>query len=162
MTADEPMTMAKWAVTIMLIVLVIVSATGLFFYLNDESLKFVRHMEKSSTGAELEKFVALETDSKAKDGILVTSVCNALSDTNDTSLVFVYIESAEEKMLYTYPNYNVNPADFPGVTIKTTDDMINLAIKGLMRYSSNKCDLTITYPDGAKNDLEGVNILIKQ
>ena len=162
MRADESLTMSKWAVTILLVILVLTSAVGLFFYLNDESLQFVRKMEKSSTGAEIQKFISLETDSKSDTGILVTSVCNALNDTNDTSLVFVYVDGPDGKMMYTYENYNVNPTDFPGVTIQSSRSMINMAIKGLMRYAGNRCDLVVTYTDETQHDLEGVNIRIMQ
>lgn len=161
MNANEPLTLSKMAVTVMMVVLVMVSALGLFFYFNDETLKFVRHMEKASTGAEIEKFISLEMDSKSEDGILVTSVCNALNDTNDTSLVFAHLVAPDGKFLYTYENYNVNSADFPDTTIKQSRSMINMTIKGLMRYAGKRCEVSVIYTDEKQHDLEGINILIK-
>ena len=167
MNANEPLTLSKMAVTVLLVVLVASGAMGLYFYLNDETLKFTREMEHAPMGAETQRFNDLENDSKSNtEGILVTNVCSALSDSSDTGLMYIAVilppEDGNAKIVYTYDYFDTSGIVDADTSVETSRTPATLAIKGLMKYSGYMCNMEVVRTDNSGLDLTGVIVRIRK
>ena len=156
MNVREGIDITKMAISAMLLVLVIGAALSLWYMLEDHHSGLQTDLDRASNSASMEKLYELrdmsetaKNDNKPDKYPLVSNVANAISEFNENSLLFIYIEDEEDSILndagtvtgatYTYKGVTLNT--MPNVHMSVTPT--TQAVKLLLRYSKYRCKFEI-------------------
>lgn len=184
MNSQEGMDLAKMAVTALLVVFVIGAVMTLFYILMHSSNVWTKDLGdtvEAGTTARLydlhDKSLSADTNDLGVDGHpLVSTACNILSEYNETDLLYIYVtqhnqnNSYEACYLYTYPGITItDTSSLPhgSASIKQFNNSqvpITQAVKQLLKYTGERCHLTVAEVTKDKNTYIGiiVEVLMKE
>lgn len=164
MNATEGITLTKMAITAMLVSLVLLASFSIWYFLSDKMSDVQRSMDNAVSTAATERLYELQemsltatTTKEYDDYPLVTNVCNALSEYNEDSLLFVYCTAHDIKTntysnshWYTYDGVTISPipTSWPGYSSATqlyphTQIPVTYAVKQLLSYSKYRCNMNV-------------------
>jgi hypothetical protein len=151
------------AIGVSLTVLLLGAVLGVWYLMSSHESKLQASMETASLSAATERLYEFQDMSQTADvtGVyedhpLVTNVCNALSEYNEDSLLFIYVtvkdgNSYTDTHYYTYNGVSLNStslSSFPGHSSATqlysgTEIPVTYAVKQLLTYSQYRCHVEL-------------------
>ncbi len=170
MDSKEGITLAKMAVTCLLLVLVIGAIFFIWNMLYTPSIELEQGMTSTVKSTVRDKLMELQDKSNAADGTvsvatpeevieahpLVTQVTHSLNELKDDDLLFVFVCENKNTVtsngwMFTYPgitytNTSVLPVA-PSNTVDDSDVPTGMAVKHLLQYSENRCHVTVSDVD---------------
>lgn len=150
MNANEGISLAKMAVGVLVLCLVLSGTLLLWYMLYDAENEQIDAWSKAANSAAQERLGDLVAQSKyAEDNHqydefpLVTNVCNALEEFPEDGVVFVsvYDNSTNETDVYTYTGLNLDLTLFSGTVVAHSSSVpLTHASSGLLKdYNKNRC-----------------------
>lgn len=141
MNARESVDLTKMAITAMMVVLVLSAMLSLFYFLYTRISKASTNVTQTVTSTTTEKLSDLCNATNSGEYPWVTSVANALSEVDDTNLLYVQIinknTTPETQVYFTYND--VTLAGVPTSQVKTFLSPLDEASKYLLGYSNKRC-----------------------
>lgn len=184
MHSEEGVTIAKMAVTVLIVVLLIGAILSLWWVFMNSENKMVNDLEGTVTSGTRSRLYDLMDQSLTADSLadqvsghpLVTTVANCLAEFDNLDLLYVYC--TEHKLsatgagtysgcyLYTYPGANIT--NFSGLPHGTTpitqfnnsDVPVTQAVKNLLKYSQYRCHVTVADVPYGNSTLTGIVVEI--
>ena len=155
MNSREPVDLAKMAVSLLLLCLVIGATTGLFYYMFDTTDAKIDDMEKATVSASMERLKELEhqylnNTTNVDQYPLVTNVVSALTEFESGDLLYVSVKltpsltgGAEVTKTFTYTGVTL-PSSL--TVIASSTPIIDMS-RELLPYSDCRCELYLTQVD---------------
>lgn len=179
MNAEEFTTLAKMAVTAILVSLVLGAIFALWYKLSDPMIKYEKKTEKTMQSANMERLYELQDASyksiapgSESPPPLVSNVVSVLTEFKDDDLLYIYVavKGQDSSRVYTYNNVSISDLvvyDTEGNVVtnniihETSSVPINLSCKYLLENSKYRCFVEIK-PDVKYQNTSfiGLNILI--
>lgn len=167
MNSNEGMTLVKMSVTALLTVLIIGAVMSLWYVLSNSENKMSNDLERSVTSGTTSRLYDLSDQSLTADaddlGIeghpLVSTVAHAISEFNNTDLLYIYVTAHTKTgsgdlynncYLYTYPGINISdtsalPHGHSTITqINDSQVPVTQAVKNMLQYTQHRCHLTVS------------------
>ena len=167
MNAREPFDLAKYAIVVLLLTLVLSATLSIFYTAFDQTDARIDSMQKATNSASMERLRDLRDISDAysynKNKLpLVTNIISALTEFNEEDLLYIEVISTSKdtgntvRNVYTYTGvalvtdetYNATQRQDITPTVKHSDIPVTQACKDLLQYSDCRCTLVLgTYND---------------
>lgn len=151
MNSREPFDLAKIAIGLLLVVLVIGATIAHFYGLFDTTDRRIDSMQKATASAAMDRLYDLkdlsDTNAYQLDKLpLVTNIVSALSDFSNEDLLYIIVKLPQEmgdvKELFVYEGVTItNPGS--GVTIHESDIPMTEACRLLLQYSNCTARLNV-------------------
>lgn len=181
MNAREGIDLAKMAVACLLMCLVIGAGFTVWYLMENQESKFQDSMEKATVSSYMDRMwdfhntsATALAENEYDDMPLVTNAANAISEFNEDSLLFVYIDEVHKNSSGTYSVYkNGHLYTYTGVTIsnvsatfKTTPTVSNSeqptthSVKQLLKYSECRCFVEVAPVTYSNMEYTGIRISV--
>lgn len=158
MNTKEPFDLAKMAITLLLVCLVVGATTGFFYMLYDNTDKRIDDMEKATESASMDRIYDLVQQYESNKGDfdaypLVTNVVSALTEFQESDLLYVAVDisqgqvhhvGADDVYAFTYTGTNLTtvvPNAALTFTTVQSDIPVTDASKLLLPYSNCRCEI---------------------
>ena len=163
MNAEEPMNLTKWAVSAMLLSLLLGITTTFFYFLYTNLSDKQSSTQDIIASASVDKFYYLEQQTKTADSAptpqvedypLVSSVVNAFTELDSADILYydIYSKNNTVRKCFVIDSGTITVANLPADAVKSTV-MNTEAAKYLMSFIGNRCRVYVIDKDAAGNPL---------
>ncbi len=139
METREHVDLVKMAITAMMVTMVLGAMFSLFYFVYTAASKKSSEMQDTITSSSTEKLSDLCNATNSGDMPWVTSVINALSEVEDTNLLYVQVidNSSGDQLYFTYPDVTLTGVS--ASLVRQVELPLDEASKYLLGYTNCRC-----------------------
>lgn len=179
MDGREGFDLAKMAIAVLILIILVSVVVGLFHMLYTPSVSFQEDVGVKANNAVMDKLYGIQDISNAADADaavlsteeiiaahpLVTLASSAISELGQNDLLFVFVCENKNTVtsngwMFTYDSVVFNNTSvLPCIPTHTVDDSsvpTDMAVKHLLQYSKSRCHLSVVDVDYGGQDYYGV------
>lgn len=172
MNSQEGLTLAKMAIVVLLVCLVISAALGMWYMMSDKEAAFTKSVVNSAKSGNYDRIFDMSMNCSNGETYPIPTVINCLDELEDDELVYVLCQTYPDfsntavtsYSLFHYKDVIMDISAFEanlGINnVTTVEDqfMVDKAIRFLSHHSSNDCVVTIQSHSTGYGDVYGVFI----